>query len=210
MAILNKYMFREYDIRGRIDKDDELTPEAIDAIGRGFAVFLKKRGLNEAIVGHDARPYSKTVKDITIKALLESGINVIEIGEVLVPIFYFSQYHLKKKGGVMITASHNPWGWSGFKHAYDYSTTLVPDDVRELYEIVKKGELMSGNGKLEVYSDIINYYKKDITPIYGPSVIEPKHTRADISKAKELLNWEPKVKFQEGLAETCGYFNKIY
>ena len=162
MAILNKYMFREYDIRGRIDKDDELTPEAIDAIGRGFAVFLKKRGLNEAIVGHDARPYSKTVKDITIKALLESGINVIEIGEVLVPIFYFSQYHLKKKGGVMITASHNPWGWSGFKHAYDYSTTLVPDDVRELYEIVKKGELMSGNGKLEVYSDIINYYKKDI------------------------------------------------
>ena len=62
----------------------------------------------------------------------------------------------------------------------------------------------------EVTDKILNYYKKDITPIYGPSVIEPKHTRADISKAKELLNWEPKVKFQEGLAETCGYFNKIY
>ena len=162
MAFLNRYMFREYDIRGRIDKEDELTPEAIDAIGRGFAVFLKKRGLHEAIVGHDARPYSKTVKDITVAALLESGINVIEIGEVLVPIFYFSQYHLQKKGGVMITASHNPWGWSGFKHAYDYSTTLVSDDVCELYGIVEKGEFITGKGGREVYNNIIADYKKDI------------------------------------------------
>lgn len=155
-------MFREYDIRGRIDKEDELTTEAIDAIGRGFAVFLKKRGLHEAVVGHDARPYSKTVKDITVKALLESGINVLEIGQVLVPIFYFSQYYLQKRGGVMITASHNPWGWSGFKHAYDYSTTLVPDDARELYEIVVKGDFITGQGKREVYSNIIVDYKKDV------------------------------------------------
>lgn len=159
---INPYMFREYDIRGRIDRDDELTPEIVDAIGRGFAVFLKRRGITDAVVGNDARTYSKAIKDQTIKALLESGINVIDIGTVLVPIFYFSQYFLKKKGGVMITASHNPWGWSGFKHAYDYSTTFVPKDVAELREIVEKGEFQRGSGTLTIHSTVIEEYTKDV------------------------------------------------
>ena len=135
---INSTLFREYDIRGRIDQPDELTPEAIAAIGRGFAVFLKCRGITDAVVGRDARPYSEEVKNITVKALCESGINVIDIGVVLAPMFYFSQYHLQKKGGVMITASHNPWGWSGFKHAYDYSTTLVPQDMDEMRDSIEK------------------------------------------------------------------------
>ncbi|MBI2121829.1 MAG: phosphomannomutase/phosphoglucomutase [Candidatus Sungbacteria bacterium] len=158
---INPNIFREYDIRGRVDQKDELTPEAIDAIGRGFATFLKRRGIHAAVVGHDARPYSKSVNDITVKALLESGIDVIEIGTVLAPIFYFAQYHLQKKGGVMITASHNPWGWSGFKHAYDYSTTLVPNDMQELQKIVEENEFIKGKGKYEVYKDIIEKYKED-------------------------------------------------
>lgn len=158
---INPTLLREYDIRGRIDQPDSLTEEVIDAISRGFAVFLKRRGLEDAVVGHDARPYSARVKDITVRALLESGINVIEIGVVLVPMFYFSQYFLRKKGGVMITASHNPWGWSGFKHAYDYSTTFVPEDMRELQEIVNRGEFLKGAGAHEVRTDIPVEYKKD-------------------------------------------------
>lgn len=159
---INKNMFREYDIRGRIDRDDEMTPEAIDAIGRGFAVFLKRRGISEAIVACDARPYSETVKNATTRALVESGIDVIDIGVVLVPMFYFSQYHLQKKGGVMITASHNPWGWSGFKHAYDYSTTFVPQDMQELREIIEKKDFITGSGKKESYENIFDAYKKDV------------------------------------------------
>ena len=155
-------MFREYDIRGRIDDPDQLNPQAIDAIGRAFAVFLKRRGITEAIVGHDARDYSRTVKDQTVRVLLESGINVIEIGQVLVPIFYFSQYHLQKKAGVMITASHNPWGWSGFKHAYDFATTLMPAGTQELYDIASKGEFITGEGKSQLYEGIIEDYTKDI------------------------------------------------
>jgi len=159
---INRNMFREYDIRGRIGEEGELTPEVVDAIGRGFAVFLKRRGISDAVVGHDARAYSQTVKDQTVKALIESGINVIDIGRVLVPIFYFSQYFFKKKGGVMITASHNPWGWSGFKHAYDYSTTFLPEDVAELREIVEKKEFISGKGAYETNTTIIEEYTKDV------------------------------------------------
>ncbi len=159
---INPTLFREYDIRGRIDQDDELTAAAIEAIGKGFAAFLHRRGIREAIVGRDARPYSEDVKNITVKALLESGINVIDIGTVLAPMFYFSQYFLKKKGGVMITASHNPWGWSGFKHAYDYSTTLVPHDMAELRDIIEKEEFITGEGRCESYPDIFDAYKKDV------------------------------------------------
>jgi len=155
-------MFREYDIRGQIDQPNELTEEAIDAIGRGFAVFLHKRGIGDAIIGHDSRAHSAKVKDITVKALLESGINVIEIGQVLTPIFYFSQYELKKKGGVMITASHNPGKWSGFKHAYDYSVTLNPDDIKELYDAVTAGAFLRGNGAHETHEGIIEAYTRDI------------------------------------------------
>ncbi len=159
---INPTLFREYDIRGRIDKTDELTPEAIAAIARGFAVFLKRRGITEAIVGRDARPYSESVKNITVAALRESGVSVIDIGVVLVPMFYFCQYHLQKKGGVMITASHNPWGWSGFKQAYDYSTTLVPADMKELAGIIEKDDFITGAGGYETYSDIFGAYKKDV------------------------------------------------
>lgn len=158
---INPTMFREYDIRGRIDRPDELTDEAIEVIGKGFAVFLKRRGLADAVVGCDARPYSMHVKDITVRALLGSGINIIDIGTVVVPMFYFSQYFLRKKGGVMITASHNPWGWSGFKHAYDYSTTLVPDDTRELREIVEQESWVTGTSTYETNDGIPDAYRKD-------------------------------------------------
>ncbi len=159
---VNPTIFREYDIRGRIDTAGELTNENIEVIGRGFATFLRRRGITDAIVGYDGRPYSKSVKEITTKALLESGINVTEIGQVLVPIFYFAQYFLKKKGGVMITASHNPWGWSGFKHAYDYSATLVPENMRELQDVISREDYPTGGGKLELFSDIIEEYTRDV------------------------------------------------
>lgn len=159
---INPTIFREYDIRGRIDDPNGFSDEIIDAISRGFATFLKRREITDAIVGHDARPYSRGVKDITVKSLRDSGVNVIEIGEVLVPMFYYSQYFLKKKGGVMITASHNPWGWSGFKHAYDYSTTFVPQDMTELQDIITKEDFSQGFGEHKAYPDILKDYKKDI------------------------------------------------
>lgn len=159
---VNPTIFREYDIRGRIDRPDELVPEVVAALGRAFAVFLKRRGIEEAVIGHDARPYSKIAKDETTRALIISGISVIDIGEVLTPIFYFAQYHLKRKGGVMVTASHNELGWSGFKLAYDYSTTFVPQDMAELRGIVESGETVSGKGGVEMYPDIISDYEKDI------------------------------------------------
>ncbi|KKU27226.1 MAG: Phosphomannomutase [Candidatus Magasanikbacteria bacterium GW2011_GWA2_46_17] len=160
MPILDKTMFREYDIRGRVDK--ELSDDAVFFVARGFATFLKRRSIDTCVVGYDGREYSPRLAEKTIEGLLQSGIHVIELGMVTTPILYFSQYHLKQKGAVMVTASHNPNGWSGLKQAYDYSTTLVPEDVEELYQIIIDEDFSDGAGTRKRYEQIVEVYQKDL------------------------------------------------
>jgi len=159
MAKLEKTMFREYDIRGLVNKD-ELNPKSVYLINKAFAKFLSKKGIKKAIVGHDSRPSSPKFHQATIRAFVNSGFDVIDIGLSLSPIFYFSQYYFKIKGGVMITGSHNPPEWSGFKHAYDYSVTLLPDDVKEVYRLATNKEFIYGKGKVEK-EDAFKPYLKD-------------------------------------------------
>lgn len=159
MAQLEPTMFREYDIRGKVN-DKEVNKESTKIIAKGFASFLAKRRIKKVVIGYDFREYSKGLEDAFIEGLLESGIEVTDIGMVISPILYFAQYHLKIKGGVMITASHNPNGWSGYKLGYDYSVTLLPDDIKELKEIIENDDFINKPGKLERYDNIIEDYKK--------------------------------------------------
>ena len=155
---LEPTMFREYDIRGKVSKD-ELNEQSVYQINRAFGTFLRKRGLKKAIVGYDSRPSSPLFNKVTTKALLDSGVDVVNINLSLSPIFYFSSWHFKIKGGVMITGSHNPPDWSGFKHSYDYSTTLLPKDVKELHLIAKSGKFSKGTGRLSHQDAFIPYLK---------------------------------------------------
>ena len=125
-------MFREYDIRGRVC-DEELCPENVYKIVKAYSVYLHKRNITRSVVGYDNRKCSPSFAEAAIKALRECGIDVYFIGLALSPLAYFAQYHLKCEGAVMITASHNPDGWSGFKLANGYSKTLEPDDIKEVY-----------------------------------------------------------------------------
>ncbi len=130
-----KLMFREYDIRGRVN-DDEMNEKNVERIARGFASYLKKRNITEVVVGHDNRSYSPGFAEAAIATLVSYGCKVYDIGLALSPVTYFAQYHLNCKGALMITASHNPNGWAGFKLGHDFSKTLGPAEVKELYEIV--------------------------------------------------------------------------
>lgn len=157
-------IFREYDIRGRVDIENELSDRMLYLLGRGTGTFFHARGIKRAVVGHDARSYAPHVKDSIVQGLLESGIDVIEMGQILTPIFYFSQYYLKEKAGIMVTASHNPNGWSGMKIAHDFSTTLLPHEIQELRHIVEEEDFISGSGTRSNRSDIIEAYIQDIAP----------------------------------------------
>ncbi|MDD5163039.1 MAG: phosphomannomutase/phosphoglucomutase, partial [Candidatus ainarchaeum sp.] len=128
MAELEKTMFRTYDIRGKVN-EKELNENSICLIGKGFGTMLAKKEIKECIVGFDARAYSEKLAKALIKGLAETGINIVNIGMVTTPVSYFSQYYFKTKGLAMVTASHNPNGWSGLKLGYDYSSTLLPADI---------------------------------------------------------------------------------
>src|SRR3989344_753963 len=158
--VIEPTIFREYDIRGLVDKD--LPDEAVRAIHRAYGRFLLRRGINNVLVARDGRAYNDNIKKVVIAALLESGLNVIDIGTVTVPVFYFGQIHLKIVGGVMITASHNPAGWSGFKHLVDFLKTATSDELNEIQEIIAKEDFPSGQGNYTNRADLIDKYKKDI------------------------------------------------
>ncbi len=145
MATLKRTMFREYDIRGR-ESAEELSDETVYHIARGFAKMLRDRDVTEAVVGHDARATSEGFHEATLRALTESGVNVRDIGCVTTPMSYWAQYHLNVKGLVMITASHNPAGWNGVKLGTDLSKTLLPDEIKALYDIIEKEDYASGSG----------------------------------------------------------------
>lgn len=158
---LEKTMFREYDIRGLVDK--QLTKEAAEAIGKAFGTFLLKRKIKDCVIGHDAREYSERLQGAFTAGLTRTGINVIDIGLVITPITYFAQVHFKVKGCAMITASHNPNGWSGFKLGYGYAKTLLPEDIKEMYGIIEKEKFIKGKkiGNIKK-KGILNVYIKDL------------------------------------------------
>lgn len=166
-------MFREYDLRGR-ESEDELNDTSVYYLGRGFGAFLAKRGLKETVVGHDARGTSESFHANMIKGLVESGINVTDIGTVTTPMSYWSQYFLKIKGLVMITASHNPAGWNGVKFGTDFSYTLLTAEMQELYDVISKEEFVNGQGTVT---------KKDIKEDYIKDLL----SRANITKKFKIL-----------------------
>ncbi len=161
MAQIEKSMFREYDIRGK-ENDRELNPASMELIGKGYASFLKRRGINRLVVGHDNRATSEDFVLAVSKGLVSSGCHVIDIGRVLTPMLYWAQYHFQVEGGVMVTASHNPAGWNGVKLALGYSTTLNQQDLEEILHIIETDNFQKGNGKIKKEENIFENYKKDL------------------------------------------------
>jgi len=139
-------MFREYDIRGRVG-EDELNTASVERIIAAYAQLLNRRGINRAVLGYDNRSCSPAFASAARSALTEAGINVMDIGLAISPLVYYAQHAYGCEGAVMITASHNPNGWSGFKLAKGLSKTLEPEDIKELYALVQQDPASKGTKK---------------------------------------------------------------
>ncbi|NTW60885.1 MAG: phosphomannomutase, partial [Nitrospirae bacterium] len=109
----NKEIFREYDIRGIADRD--LVDPVIELLGNAFADYLRPSGVPTVTIGYDARLSSPRLRDALGRGLTASGLNVIDIGLCPTPALYFSLHHLNPGAGIMITGSHNPSEFNGFK-----------------------------------------------------------------------------------------------
>ena len=156
MAFVPEHIFREYDIRGIAET--ELTEDFVRSIGHAYGTWLKDRGIRKATLGGDVRLSTKRIKAAAAAGMMEAGINVIDIGFVSTPTFYWSMYHFDADGGVMVTGSHNPKEFNGLKVAYDKST-LWGDDIQEIFRIIKEDRMKTAenSGSLS-FSDINREY----------------------------------------------------
>lgn len=157
---VNKLMFREYDIRGIYGED--IDEEVSYLIGRAFASKLTKLGLNKTVLAHDNRLSSPVIKENLLKGLVDSGITVYDLGLASTPMCYFATNYYNVNTSMMITASHNPKEYNGFKFSYNGIHNAFGDQVREIYDIIEKKDFADGQGKV-ISKDIRSEYIKLLT-----------------------------------------------
>jgi phosphomannomutase/phosphoglucomutase len=130
---MNQEIFREYDIRGIADRD--LTSPVIEALGRAFARYVKEKGVTAVSVGYDARVSSPRLCDDIVRGLVACGMHVTIVGLCPTPVLYFSLFHFAPGAGIMITGSHNPAEFNGFKLCVGRDT-IYGEEIQKLARIM--------------------------------------------------------------------------
>lgn len=190
---INPEIFRGYDLRGVVDRD--LNPQIVEHLGKAYGTYMIKYCMGRrAVVSRDCRLTSPEYSQAIIKGLASSGIDVIDIGLALVGNFYWAQYYLKARGGVMVTASHNPPEYNGFKFATGFSSTMVSEEIQMLRKIAERGKFIPGKrqGKIKK-QDITQAYFNDLTKRFNISkkfkvVIDPSFSTPGAFIPKLLRN----------------------
>ena len=154
--------FREYDARWKYPNDINLP--GITALGLGLGTQMHRRGIKpEIAVGNDYRDYSLSIKNALMLGLMQAGIHVKDIGPALSPMAYFAQFHLDAPAVAMVTASHNPNGWTGVKMGFERPLTHGPDEMSELRDIVLQGQgVARPGGQYEFVDGVKEAYLDDL------------------------------------------------
>ncbi len=161
---LNKYIFRGYDIRGVYPVD--LNEDVAYTIGKSFGTYVKKLGKFTAVVGRDNRYSSPELSKGLIQGILDTGVNVINLGLCTTPMYYYACIKLDNPTGVMVTASHNPKDDNGFKFAFDERGNARGEMIEEFRDFTLKGEFDEGHGLLADYDikeEYLQLYRKSLS-----------------------------------------------
>jgi phosphomannomutase / phosphoglucomutase len=153
---INPKIFREYDIRGIVDKD--LSLEFVEYLGRGIGTFFREHGKKRVALGRDARLSSPAYAEAVTRGLLSTGCSVVDIGLVPTPLLYFAVYYKKNEAAVMITGSHNPPEYNGFKMMVG-EETLYGETIQQVFRILKEGKIITDKPGTRSSYDIIPEYK---------------------------------------------------
>ena len=161
--MINPYIFREYDIRGVVDKD--LTDDVVYKLGLCIGTYMLQHAVEKVSVGGDIRLSTERFRTLLMKGLRETGVSVVDLGPVPTPVQYFSMHYLTDvESGVMITGSHNPPDYNGFKITMNNAPVFGPM-IQDIYKIIEKGDFGSGSGgyeKVEVIDAYIDYIRKNV------------------------------------------------
>ncbi len=154
--MINPQIFRQYDIRGIVDKD--LTDDTVFLLGRGFGTYLRRHSLKTVVIGGDARLSSPRFKERFTAGLLECGCDVTDMGILATPVLYYSIHHQEADAGVMITGSHNPPEYNGFKLNIGLMS-IYGEEIQKIMHIIQKQEFTEGKGTKKVFEGIIPIYQ---------------------------------------------------
>jgi len=154
MKPVNKEVFRAYDIRGVVDRD--FDEQWVETLGRACGTYFRRKGHTRAVVAHDCRHSSPGYQQRMIAGLNACGVDVLFLDMVATPLFYFAVKTLGYRAGVMITASHNPPEFNGFK-VWEGDSTIHSEEITAVYDIMAAGRFEAGSG-LAAYHDIVPAY----------------------------------------------------
>lgn len=132
---INPLIFRNYDIRGIVDVDLDIPK--VEALGKAYGTFLRHRKIRQIVCGRDCRLSGPDFQKAFMAGVNSTGVDVIDLGMIMTQMMYYGQYRFQTNGGAMLTASHNPWNFNGFKLGIGYSQTTGPEEVQELRRLVE-------------------------------------------------------------------------
>ncbi len=163
--MINAEIFREYDIRGVVGRDYDET--FAYALGQGFMAYMRERGVTGdpiITVGEDARLSSPGIAKALSEGLAACGAKVVRLGLVTTPISYFSMFEYPgAKGGVMVTGSHNPPEYNGFKISFGKST-IFGEEIQKLRRLMERGRFPEGHGSItghDIFPAYLARYEKE-------------------------------------------------
>ena len=160
---INKHIFRGYDIRGIYGED--LNEDVAYTIGKGFGSYIQDLGKTVAVVGYDNRASSPELSNAFIKGATETGITVYNIGLVTTPMYYYSWDKLGVVSGAMITASHNPKEYNGFKIAFDERGNACGEMIQDFRKYIERGIFKEANGnerKVDIREEYLKFIRSSI------------------------------------------------
>ncbi len=160
---MNPGIFREYDIRGIAGED--INEQDVVDIGKAYGTLLIEQGRKKISVGRDCRKTSDRFSQLFIQGIVSTGCDVVDIGTCPTPVLYFSIHHLKLDGGAMVTASHNPPEYNGFKLMSGLNS-IHSQGLQDILQIIEQKAYVQGEGQ-ETQADVIKpymaYLKENVT-----------------------------------------------
>lgn len=160
---INPNIFRGYDIRAIYGED--LNEDIAYTIGCSFGTYILERGYEKCLIGHDNRGSSVPLSEAMIEGITSTGVNVVFLGLCTTPMYYFAQKHLQIDPGIMITASHNPKEYNGFKMAFDDFGNACGQMIQDFRMATEKCEFVKGQGtveKVDIRNEYLNLIKESI------------------------------------------------
>jgi phosphomannomutase/phosphoglucomutase len=141
---VNPFMFRAYDVRGKVGID--LTPDVFQLVGRAYGTLVRRKGGRAVALGMDNRMTSPPLKDAFGVGVLSTGVDVVDIGVNHTPLLYFATARWQLNGGATITGSHNPVSDNGVKMVHAGAVPLTEEEIQGLLDTIRRRDFARRGG----------------------------------------------------------------